>query len=136
MLKKKPQINNLLWLYEPLEEIPRFVIRKVFFLDAVYIGERLYLALVERDEPWNGLMVCTSREHHASLLSQFPQLASQEILAKWLYNTQSHPQFESVATKLVSLTAERDVRLGILPKPKKPKKAKKAGQAKKTPEKL
>jgi hypothetical protein len=128
---RKTKSNGLLWLFEPLEEMPRYSCRKMFSLDAAYIGERLYLAVVERGEPWNGLMVCTSRENHASLLSDFPQLTSHDILGKWLYISQSHPEFEYVAVQLVALTVEQDRRLGVdTNKTKKPKKAKSSKDSK------
>jgi hypothetical protein len=98
--------------------------RRLFSFDAAYLGTRLYLVLGERDEPWNGLLVCTSHEHHAALLNDFPQLAPHQILGKWLYISQSDPQFEHVAQQLVALALERDPRLGIDPPPKKPKKSK------------
>ena len=111
-----------------------------FFLDAAYIAERLYLALVERGEPWNGLMVCTSRENHASLLSEFPQLASHDILGKWLYISQSHPDFEYVARQLVALTVDQDRRLGVdtnkTTKPTRTKSTKSSGVKPKTKKKL
>ncbi len=117
--KKAKRPNALLWLYEPLEKDPRFVRQKFFFLDAAYLEGRLYLALVDREEPWNGLMVCTWREHHASLQAEFPQLAPHAILGKWLYLSQSHADFESVAPELVVLAEERDARLGIEPTKRK-----------------
>jgi hypothetical protein len=84
--------NPLLWVFESLEEDPRFVLRKLFSFDAAYLDGRLYLAVAGGKEPWNGMMVCTSREHHASIRSQFPQLVSHEVLGKWLYLSQSHPE--------------------------------------------
>jgi hypothetical protein len=109
--------NPLLWLYEPLEDDPRFVLRKLFNMDAAYLDGKLYLGVVEGREPWNGLMVCTFREHHAGLQSQFPQLVSHKVLGKWLYLSQSHPAFESVATELVEMARKRDARLGVQPQP-------------------
>ena len=92
----KPK-NPLLWVFEPLEDDPRFVLRKLFSFDAAYLDGRLYLAVSGGKEPWNGLLVCTSREHHAAIRSQYPQLVSHQVLGKWLYLSQSHPEFESLA---------------------------------------
>jgi hypothetical protein len=105
--------NPLLWVFESLEEDPRFVLRKLFSFDAAYLDGRLYLAVAGGKEPWNGMMVCTSREHHASICSQFPQLVSHEVLGKWLYLSQSHPEFESVAVELAAMARKRDPRLGV-----------------------
>jgi hypothetical protein len=110
----KPKSKNpLLWIFEPLEDDPRFFLRKLFSFDAAHLDNRLYLAVAGGEEPWNGLMVCTAREHHASLLKQFPQLVSHEVLGKWLYISQSHSEFESVAVELATMARRRDPRLGL-----------------------
>jgi hypothetical protein len=105
--------NPLLWIFEALEDDPRYVLRKLFSFDAAYLDGRLYLAVAGGKEPWNGMMVCTSHEHHASIRKQFPQLAPHEVLGKWLYLSQSHPEFESVAVELAELARKRDPRLGV-----------------------
>ena len=112
--KSRVKIRNpLLWIFEPLEDDPRFFTRKLFSFDAAYLDSRLYLAVATGEEPWNGLLVCTSREHHVSILRQFPQLVSHPVLGKWLYLSQTHPEFESVATELGLLARKRDPRLGV-----------------------
>jgi hypothetical protein len=111
--KRRKRTNSPLWLIEPLEDDPRFVCQKFFFFDAAYLEGRLYLALVDREEPWSGLMVCTSREHHASLQADFSQLIPHAVLGKWLYLSQCHPDFESVAPELVMLAKKRDRRMGV-----------------------
>ena len=105
--------NPLLWIFEPLEDDQRYFMRKLFSFDAAHLDNRLYLAVSAGKEPWNGLLVCTAREHHASLLAQFPQLVSHEVLGKWLYLSQSHAEFESVAMELANLARRRDSRLGV-----------------------
>jgi hypothetical protein len=110
MIKTK---NPLLWIFESLEDDPRFVLRKLFSFDAAYLDGRLYLAVAGGKEPWNGMMLCTSREHHASLRKQFPQLAPHAVLGKWLYLSQTHPEFESVAVEFAELARKRDPRLGV-----------------------
>lgn len=105
--------NALLWLFEPLLDDPRFVQRKLFSFDAAYLDGRLYVAVNDGEEPWSGLLVCTSREHHAALLAEYPQLRPHEVLGKWLYLSQSHAEFESVATDMVALAPRRDRRLGV-----------------------
>lgn len=115
--KIKPK-NPLLWIFEALEDDPRFVLRKLFSFDAAYLDGRLYLAVAGGKEPWNGMMVCTSREHHESLRGQFPQLKAHKVLGKWLYLSQAHPEFESVAVELAALARKRDARLGVESKAK------------------
>jgi len=112
----KPRIkpkNPLLWIYGSLEVDPGFFMRKLFSFDTAHLDNRLYLAVAGGDEPWNGLLVCTSREHHASLRRQFPQLVSHQVLGKWLYISQAHAEFESVALELAALARKRDPRLGV-----------------------
>jgi hypothetical protein len=110
--RTKPK-NPLLWIFETLEDDPGFFQRKLFSFDAAHLDNRIYLAVYGGEEPWNGLLVCTSREHHASLLRQFPQLVSHKVLGKWLYISQSHPEFESVAADLAAMARKRDPRLGV-----------------------
>jgi hypothetical protein len=110
--KIKPK-NPLLWIFEPLEDDPGYFLRKLFSFDAAHLDNRIYLAVYGGKEPWNGLLVCTSREHHASLLTQYPQLVSHEVLGKWLYISQTHPEFESVAVDLAMMVRRRDPRLGV-----------------------
>ncbi len=117
--KRTPKSNSLLWLFEPLQDDPRFIRKKFFFCDAVYLHDYLCLALVERKDPWNGLLVCTSQEHHASLQAEFPSLAPHEVLGKWLYLSQLHSEFEVVAPQLVELMLQRDRRIGIESKSRK-----------------
>jgi hypothetical protein len=113
MIRKKRKANPLLWLYEPLESYDRYLCKKFFSFDGAYLDGQLCLAVVSLREPWNGMMACTFREHHASLRAEFPALAPHRVLGKWLYISQLHPEFESVATGLVELARRRDPRLGV-----------------------
>ena len=113
--------NPLLFVFEPLEDDPRFFLRKLFSFDAAHLDNRIYQAVSAGEEPWNGLLVCTAREHHASLLRQFPQLVSHAVLGKWLYISQTHSEFESVALDLAALARRRDPRLGVESKARIPR---------------
>lgn len=112
-MKKPKKKNPLLWLFEPFEDEPRYVRRKLFSFDAAYLDSKLYVAVNDGEEPWSGMLVCTSREHHAALRGEFPQLTPHPVLGKWLYLSQAHPEFESVATEIVALALRRDRRLGV-----------------------
>ena len=113
IIRKKKKANSLLWLFEPLEDDPRYLCKRFFSFEAAYLDGRLCLAVVDRGEPWNGMMACTSREHHASLRVEFRALEPHPVLGKWLYVSQLHPEFEAVATELVAAARKRDPRLGI-----------------------
>lgn len=112
-MKEKVKRNSFLWLFEPLEDDPRFIQKKLFGFDTAYLDGRLYVAVSDGKEPWSGLLVCTSRQHHSSLLSEFPSLKPHKALGKWLHISPSHPEFESTATTIISLALRRDVRLGV-----------------------
>jgi hypothetical protein len=124
VIRKKRKPNPLLWLYEPLESYERYLCKKFFSFDGAYLDGQLCLAVVNLREPWNGMMACTGREHHASLQKEFPPLAPHKVLGKWLYISQMHPEFESVATGLVELARKRDARLGVETGTRKKRKAK------------
>lgn len=113
-------VHPYAWLWEPLEADATFVLRAMFGAKAVYLDGRLMLCFVARKEPWRGVLVCTEREHHASLQSEFPSLATHPILPKWLYLPESLDAFETVAERLVSLARQRDPRLGIVPASRTP----------------
>ena len=109
------------WLWEPLERDPTFLLRSMFGTKAAYLDGKLMLCFCAREEPWHGVLVGTEREHHASLQTEFPELAPHPILPKWLYLTESADTFEATAARLVAFARRRDPRLGITPKAKRKK---------------
>lgn len=113
------------WLWEPLENDPTFMLRAMFGGRAVYLDGRLMLYFTAPhwdDEDWRGICVATEREHHASLMEEFPELAPHPVLPKWLYLRESEERFEAVAMRLVELSRRRDPRIGVTPKPRKARK--------------
>jgi len=117
------------WLWEPLEDDPTFVLRPMFGGKAVYLDGRLTLYFTAGAEPWRGVLVCTERVHHASLLAEFPELAPHPILPKWLYLPETASHFESAGERLVALGRRHDPRLGIEPKKKRRKSGTSRGPA-------
>lgn len=108
-------VHRHAWLWEPLESDATFVRRAMFGAQAVYLDGLLMLCFCAGDEPWRGMLVCTSRGHHASLLAEFPALSPHPVLPKWLYLPESADAFERVAGDLVLLARRRDPRLGVAP---------------------
>ncbi len=106
------------WLWEPLESDPSFVLRAMFGAKAVYLDGKLMLCFCASEEPWLGLLVCTDRDRHAALQTDFPELKPHPILPKWLYLPESAAAFERSAPRLVALARRRDARIGVLPRPK------------------
>ena len=105
------------WLWEPMEAIPSFDLRAMFGVKLAYLDGNLMLGFAGKTDPWLGVLVCTEREHHASLVQEFPALVPHAVLPKWLHLRESHDDFERVATRLVALALHRDPRIGVAPKP-------------------
>lgn len=112
-------VHPYAWLWEPLAEEPSFVLRPMFGTRAVYLDGRLMLCFSPRQEPWRGVLVATSPEHHAALLAAFPGLRVHPVLAKWLYLPESDDAFERTAVALVQAVRRRDPRIGVQPPAKK-----------------
>lgn len=110
--------NSLLWILEPLERDANYTHRKMFGADAAYLDGLLYLIVADRDDPWNGVMVCTSQDRHAALLADMPNLLPHPVLGKGLYLPQADEAFEAIAATLAELALARDPRLGVAPRPK------------------
>jgi len=112
------QPHPLLWLAEPLQDDPSYLDKAMFGCRAVHFGGRLVLALAWKEEPWRGVLLPTEREHHLSLIAEFPSLTPHPVLQKWLYLPESSPSFENDARRLVALIRRLDPRLGVIPGPK------------------
>jgi hypothetical protein len=99
------------------------VLSAMFGTRVVYLDGKLVLCFASKADPWRGVLVCTERDNHASLVAQFPSLSPHPILPKWLYVAESADDFERVAEQLVVLAGLRDPRIGVVPIPKKRKRA-------------
>jgi hypothetical protein len=106
-------VHPYAWLWEPLEEEPSLVLRAMFGTKAAYIGGRLMLCFSAQAEPWHGVLICTERQWHASLMAEFPGVSPHPVLPKWLYLPDADPAFEARAQRLVKMAARRDPRLGV-----------------------
>jgi hypothetical protein len=112
-VKREPPFQ---WLLEPAEAEPSFFQKPMFGCQAVYLFGRLVLVLAaDKEEPWNGLLVCTSREFHSVLIGEYPALQPHPVLGKWLYLAQAHDGFEETAQQLVHQIVKNDPRIGVEP---------------------
>jgi hypothetical protein len=111
--------NSLAWIFEAFERDSSYIRKRMFGCDAAYVDGLLCLVAADRDEPWNGLLVCTSQERHAALVDEMPALRPHPILGKWLYVPQDDPAFETIAEKMTALVLARDSRVGVEPKPRR-----------------
>lgn len=103
------------WLLEDLVEQPSFVMRPMFGCHACYLHGRLVLVLASRTEdPWNGALIPTYREHHRPLCRDYPPLVPHPVLGKWLYLSANSEAFEKTALALVERIIGDDVRIGVI----------------------
>lgn len=109
------QKHPLQWVVEPLMEEPSYLQRAMFGCVGCYLHGRLMVVLAARQEPWQGLLVPTSREHHAALLQEDSTLAVHPVLSKWLYLTEASETFEESAQRLVAWILADDPRIGVEP---------------------
>ena len=102
--------------------------RPMFGCLAVYVGEKIVLIL--RDKPKfsedNGVWLCTTQEHHASLRTEFPNMRPVALLGGKITSWQVLPvnatDFEESALRACELVLQRDPRIGKIPGAKKSKK--------------
>ena len=114
------------WIFEAFGEHRTFFTKSMFGGLAAYLFERQMLLLVEPTKSgrwkWHGVLVCTDREHHASIQAEFPALKPHTVLAKWLFIDSSHKDFESTMEAVARRVAGNDTRFGVLPGSPKPRK--------------
>lgn len=102
-----------------IAEEESFVSRSMFGGLACYAHGRLKLVLTAGDEPWDGILVPTAAEHHASLRAALPSLRVHPILRKWLYLAAAGDGFEDDAARVMALVHADDPRVGVEPKPRR-----------------
>lgn len=112
---KTTRPHSLHWIVEDIAEDPSYLEKPMFGCRACYHRGRMKLLLADQSEPWSGLLLPTEREHHASVLAEFPDLEVHPILGKWLYLSQQHEDFESLCGAIVGRVKADDPRFGILP---------------------
>lgn len=62
-----------------LDRDATYLRKRMFGCDAAYVDGRLCLVAADRDKPWNGLLMCTAREAHASLVAKASKIQSSEL---------------------------------------------------------
>ncbi len=117
--KLMQKIHRYAWMWEPLENEPSFLLRSMFGAKVVCFDGKQMLCFSAAEEPWRGLLICTSREHHTALQASFPELQPHSYLGKWLYLPESAPSFESTGAAIVQRVRQRDPLIGVAPKPRR-----------------
>jgi hypothetical protein len=98
-----------------METHPSFSQKPMFGCQAIYMFGKLVLVLAAKEEPWDGLLLCTSREFHSMLIGDYPGLRPHPVLGKWLYLGQAQDCFEELAQQLVQQIVKQDPRIGVEP---------------------
>lgn len=104
--------------------------RPMFGCLAIYVGEKIVLVLREKQgaSPDNGVWLATTRDHHASLHRDFPNMRSIEVLGKevtgWQVLPADAPDFEEAAMHACELVIGGDPRIGKIPKARRTPSAK------------
>ena len=118
-LKKRKPVPHQ-FVLDALAELEPFT-RPMFGCLAIYVGNKIVLIL--RDRPVhpddNGVWLATMREHHGSLLREFPSMRSIGLLGEDVTNWQvlpvSAPDFEQAALHACELVLAGDPRIGKVP---------------------
>jgi hypothetical protein len=133
--RKKPltPLDDPLFVVKPRKAVPHeFALdalaelsprtNPMFGCIAVYVEDKIVFILRDKREPAanNGVWLCTTEEHHASLRREFPNMRSIQVLGKkvtgWQVLPASAPDFEAAALHACELVIARDPRIGKVPK--------------------
>jgi hypothetical protein len=113
------------FVLEALSQLP-IETRSMFGCLAVYVGDKIVLMLREKQKQVedNGVWLATTRDHHQSLIREFPHMRSIQLLGKevtgWQVLPADAPDFESTALRACELILARDTRIGKVPKGRRP----------------
>lgn len=96
--------------------------RPMFGCLAVYVGEKIVFVLRDKRDKTkadDGVWIATTREHHASLRREFPNMRSIQVLGKevtgWQVLPADAPDFEQAALRACDLVLTKDGRIGKIP---------------------
>jgi hypothetical protein len=112
--------------------------RPMFGCLAVYVEDKIVLILREKvkESADNGVWLATTREHHASLLLEFPNMRSIRVLGKdvtgWQVLPADAPDFEEAAMHACELIVAGDARIGKVPGSRRSSRIKLKGRRLKT----
>jgi len=106
-------------LIEAIADDASFVTRIAFGCLSCYLHGRLKIVLADGEPPWDGVLVPTESEHHASLRRSLPALRPHPVLRKWLYLAAGVESFEDDARAIAAMALADDPRLGVEPPPRR-----------------
>ncbi len=126
MTRSRKRQNDYQWIVESLEDRPSFTQKQMMGCQLIGLDGKQQLVLADREPPFNGLLICTSVEHHESLRSEFPALRPHPVLKKWVYLEPQSEDFEQTALAITEKVLKGDPRIGVISKPRKRASKKKA----------
>jgi hypothetical protein len=94
---------------------------------AVYVKDKIVFVLRDKATSTsdNGVWLATAKEHHHSLLHEFPNMRSIRVLGKpvtgWQVLPADAPDFESAALRACELVLAGDPRIGKVPEGRRAK---------------
>jgi hypothetical protein len=101
--------------------------RPMFGCLAVYIGDRIVCVLRDKRNETaddDGMWLATTREHHASLRHDFPNMRSIRVLGEtvtsWQILPVDAPDFEETAMRACEFILAGDPRIGKVPAARRP----------------
>lgn len=137
-MRKRATGDDILFTEKPKKAIPHaFVLdrlarvepetRPMFGCLAVYVGEKIVMALRDKPAPAedNGVWLATSPEHHESLRAELPSLRSIGVLGTgvtgWQMIASDDEAFEEQVLAACAMVLADDPRIGKVPKPRRPR---------------
>lgn len=117
--RKRPPFGFVLDALAPLGPSTR----SMFGCTAVYLGEKIVLALRDKGDADSGVWIATDRAHHPALRDELPSLRRIEVFgpgeSHWRMLPADHPRFEDDALRVCALLRAGDPRIGRVPAPRK-----------------
>ncbi len=132
--RKKPPFDFVL---EELASLDPWT-RPMFGCTAVYVEEKIVFILrAGRNDTDNGVWVATTKEQHASLRRELPNMRSIAVFGAgetgWQVLPDDADDFEESVLRACALVRARDPRIGKVPKAKRAKKTTAKKTARKSP---
>jgi hypothetical protein len=96
------------------------VVKPMFGCHSVYVGNKIMLALRDKDDEDSGVWIGTTKEHHTSLQKDFPNMRSIKLFGPgtsgWQLLPKDADDFETSVNDLCRLILRNDQRIGKIPK--------------------
>ncbi|MFO0658774.1 MAG: hypothetical protein U0165_02925 [Polyangiaceae bacterium] len=123
-VEKKKRVIPFAFALDELEEVGPET-RLMFGTTAVYVGDKIVLALRDKDDFDSGVWLATEKQHHESLLEEFPSMRSITLFgsdtSSWQVLPKSAADFESSVLRACELIRRGDERIGTIPQRKRRK---------------